>query len=65
MPEGVYSIGRAGSYLYGIDIDDCIRQSMIIAKELLEGGQNILFLVRNINSQNLMNNINENNSNWG
>ena len=39
MPEGVYSIGRAGSYLYGIDIDDCIRQSMIIAKELLEGGQ--------------------------
>ena len=39
MPEGVYSIGRAGSYLYGIDIDDCIRQSMIIAEELKSGGQ--------------------------
>ena len=39
MPEGVYSMGRAGSYLYGIDIDDCIRQSMIIVKELKEGGQ--------------------------
>ena len=39
MPEGVYSIGRAGSYLYGIDIDDCIRQAMIIAEELLAGGQ--------------------------
>ena len=39
MPEGVYSIGRAGSYLYGIDIDDCIRQSMIIAEELKIGGQ--------------------------
>ena len=41
MPEGVYSIGRAGSYLYGIDIDDCIRQSMIMAKELKEGGQEL------------------------
>ena len=39
MPEGVYSIGRAGSYLYGIDIDDCIRQTMIIADELISGGQ--------------------------
>lgn len=39
MPEGVYSIGRAGSYLYGIDIDDCIRQSMIIADEIKNGGQ--------------------------
>ena len=39
MPNGVYSIGRAGSYLYGVDIDDCIRQSMIIAEELLIGGQ--------------------------
>ena len=35
----VYSSGRAGSYLYGIDIDDCIRQSMIIANELKNGGQ--------------------------
>ena len=39
MPEGVYSMGRAGSYLYGVDIDDCIRQSMIITQELKEGGQ--------------------------
>ena len=39
MPEGVYSIGRAGSYLYGVDIDDCIRQSIIIAEELKGGGQ--------------------------
>lgn len=27
MPDGVYSIGRAGSYLYEIDIDDAIEQS--------------------------------------
>ena len=39
MPEGVYSIGRAGSYLYGIDIDDCIRQAMIISEEIKAGGQ--------------------------
>ena len=39
MPEGVYSVGRAGSYLYGIDIDDCIRQAMIISEEIKAGGQ--------------------------
>jgi UDP-galactopyranose mutase len=39
MPEGVYSIGRAGSYRYGLDIDDCIEQSMIMAKQVKEGGQ--------------------------
>jgi len=39
MPEGVFSIGRAGSYLYGIDIDDCIRQTMLMAKSLKAGGQ--------------------------
>lgn len=33
-----YSIGRAGSYLYGIDIDDCINQAMIMAKEIKSGG---------------------------
>jgi len=33
MPEGVFSIGRAGSYEYRIDIDDCIDQAMqVIAK---------------------------------
>ena len=39
MPEGVFSIGRAGSYLYGIDIDDCIRQTMLMAETLRVGGQ--------------------------
>tara|TARA_Y100001970_G_C14217889_1_gene850766 strand:- start:1145 stop:2302 length:1158 start_codon:yes stop_codon:yes gene_type:complete len=28
MPEGVFSIGRAGSYRYLVDFDDCIDQSM-------------------------------------
>ncbi len=39
MPDGVFSIGRAGSYLYGIDIDDCIRQTMLMAETLRAGGQ--------------------------
>ncbi|MGD0074510.1 MAG: FAD-dependent oxidoreductase [Candidatus Binataceae bacterium] len=39
MPEGVYSIGRAGSYRYGLDIDDCIEQAMEMARELKEGGR--------------------------
>jgi len=39
MPEGVYSVGRAGSYRYGLDIDDCIEQAMEIARELKEGGR--------------------------
>lgn len=34
MPDGVFSIGRAGSYRYDVDIDDCIEQSMAIAKQL-------------------------------
>lgn len=34
MPDGVFSIGRAGSYLYRIDIDDCIEQAMDIASNL-------------------------------
>ncbi len=33
MPEGVFSIGRAGSYRY-IDIDDCIAQAMDVAEKL-------------------------------
>ncbi|MBF0332443.1 MAG: FAD-dependent oxidoreductase [Alphaproteobacteria bacterium] len=28
MPEGVFSIGRAGSYEYRVDADDCIEQAM-------------------------------------
>ena len=39
MPEGVFSIGRAGTYLYGVDIDDCIRQAMLMADVLRQGGQ--------------------------
>jgi UDP-galactopyranose mutase len=39
MPTGVFSIGRAGSYLYGIDIDDCIRQALIMAEHLRAGSQ--------------------------
>ncbi len=34
MPEGVFSIGRAGSYRYDVDIDDCIEQAMEIAQKL-------------------------------
>lgn len=39
MPEHVYSIGRAGSYRYGLDIDDCIEQAMIMARQIKEGGR--------------------------
>jgi len=39
MPTGVFSIGRAGSYLYGIDIDDCIRQALIMAEQIGAGSQ--------------------------
>jgi UDP-galactopyranose mutase len=39
MPEHVYSIGRAGSYRYGLDIDDCIEQAMIMAQQIKEGGR--------------------------
>ncbi len=35
MPGDVYSIGRAGSYLYRIDIDDCIAQSMEVTDAIL------------------------------
>lgn len=31
MPEGVFSIGRAGSYQYRVDVDDCIAQAMEVA----------------------------------
>lgn len=39
MPEGVFSLGRAGSYRYGLDIDDCIEQSMEMIKQVQGGGQ--------------------------
>lgn len=34
MPQGVFSIGRAGSYRYEVDIDDCIAQAMDVAEKL-------------------------------
>ena len=39
MPEHVYSIGRNGSYRYGLDIDDCIEQAMVMAQQIKEGGR--------------------------
>lgn len=39
MPDYVYSIGRAGSYRYGLDIDDCIEQAMIMVQQIKEGGR--------------------------
>jgi UDP-galactopyranose mutase len=39
MPQHVYSIGRAGSYRYGLDIDDCIEQAMMMAQQIKEGGR--------------------------
>lgn len=35
MPQGVFSIGRAGSYRYLVDIDDCIEQAFEL-KKLIE-----------------------------
>jgi len=35
LPEGVFSIGRAGSYRYEVDIDDCIQQAMDVATKIL------------------------------
>ena len=37
MPNNFYSIGRAGTYRYEVDIDDCIYQSMIIFDEINSG----------------------------
>ena len=34
QPDGVFSIGRAGSYRYEVDIDDCIRQAMDVVNAL-------------------------------
>jgi UDP-galactopyranose mutase len=38
LPQHVYSTGRAGSYRYGLDIDDCIEQAMIMAEQIKAGG---------------------------
>lgn len=34
LPDGVFSIGRAGTYRYDVDIDDCIEQAMSIREQL-------------------------------
>ena len=34
MPDGVFSIGRAGSYLYNVDIDDTIDHGMKVVEAL-------------------------------
>jgi UDP-galactopyranose mutase len=34
MPDGVFSIGRAGSYLYNVDIDNTIEHAMAVAAKL-------------------------------
>ena len=39
MPDHVYAIGRNGSYRYGLDIDDCIEQSMVAARQIDQGGR--------------------------
>ena len=36
FPENTYSMGRAGSYLYGIDIDDCIKQAFSLRQHVLD-----------------------------
>lgn len=38
--RNTYSIGRAGSYRYEIDMDDCIYQSQLIYKQITEGKWN-------------------------
>ena len=37
LPKGVYSIGRAGTYRYEVDMDDCIWQSIQITQQLKKG----------------------------
>ena len=34
LPPKVFSIGRAGSYDYRVDIDDCIEQALNLAEKL-------------------------------
>ena len=40
MPNGVYSIGRAGTYRYEVDMDDCIWQSIQIKNQIEKGTYN-------------------------
>jgi UDP-galactopyranose mutase len=34
MPDGVFSVGRAGSYLYNVDIDETIRHAREVRDKL-------------------------------
>lgn len=38
MPSGVYSMGRSGSYRYGIDISAALDQAMEMGRQVREGG---------------------------
>tara|TARA_A100001015_G_C15029878_1_gene732602 strand:- start:2231 stop:3421 length:1191 start_codon:yes stop_codon:yes gene_type:complete len=40
MPDGVFSLGRAGSYRYLVDIDDCIEQAFELKRIVKEGFDN-------------------------
>ena len=40
MPDGVFSLGRAGSYRYLVDIDDCIEQAFELKRIVKEGFEN-------------------------
>ena len=40
MPKWTYSIGRAGTYRYEVDIDDCILQSLQIYDQIKSGKYN-------------------------
>jgi UDP-galactopyranose mutase len=39
MPDSVFSLGRAGSYRYGLDIDDCIEQALELVRLVKGGGR--------------------------
>ncbi|MCC7047842.1 MAG: UDP-galactopyranose mutase, partial [Alphaproteobacteria bacterium] len=34
MPDGIFSVGRAGTYLYNVDIDNTIEHAMDVAAKL-------------------------------
>ena len=37
LPQWFFSIGRAGTYRYAVDIDDCVEQAIEIGKIISEG----------------------------
>ena len=45
--NNTYSIGRAGSYRYEVDIDDCIYQAMLIKKDIEKIHGQVLLWVLN------------------